>query len=106
MGQAPLLGTMKVVICINKSAGLVIQRQWCLLVHACVQKSHLGTGGQMPVLKEYFSQILGEKLATKTFPSQHHCADTEHCTEMVYHAGEGMQTYHSQVAQWSALPAS
>lgn len=83
MGQAPLLGTMRVVICINKSAGLVIQRQWCLLVHACAQKSHLGTGGQMPVLKEYFSQILGEKNPTKMFPSHHHCADTEGSKEMV-----------------------
>ena len=83
---------MKVVICINKSAGLVIQRQQCLLAHACAQKSHLGTGGQMPVLKEYFSQILGEKTSTKLFPSQCHCADKECSKEVVYLAGEGMQT--------------
>lgn len=76
-GTSVIVGAMKVVVCAHRSVALQ-QEQPCLLEHAPRGEASWDTGpNARPGLKEYLSQIVGEKHSIKTFPSQHHCADTE-----------------------------
>lgn len=73
--------------------------QWCLLVHACAHMSHLGAGGQMPALNEYFSQMLWEKKFIKNI-SQPTPLYLHRTQQRVCRAGVGMQIRQT----WLSLP--